>query len=65
MSSAPRGARTGQRIIASLIVQEAGGVVRDINGDEFGISLNLRVKRPILAAATPELMDEIVATIHV
>jgi myo-inositol-1(or 4)-monophosphatase len=59
----------GEKVVdvaaARLIVQEAGGVVRDINGNEFDISLNLSAKRPTLAAATPELMDEIVATIHV
>jgi len=58
----------GEKIVdvaaAKLILEEAGGIVQDANGSEFPIVLDVQAKHPIVAAATPELMSEILATLH-
>ena len=53
----------GEKVVdvaaAKIILEEGGGVVRDANGGEFPIVLDLHIKHPIVAAATLELMSEI------
>ena len=51
-------------VAAKLIVEEAGGVVRDVYGNNFEIILDVQQKRSILATSTPALMDEILAVLH-
>jgi hypothetical protein len=49
---------------AQLIIQESGGVISDTEGNPLPIDHDLARLTPILAAATPELHEALIRSIH-
>jgi fructose-1,6-bisphosphatase/inositol monophosphatase family enzyme len=66
--NAHRPPQSGEKVVdyagAQLILQEAGGRISDTEGNPLPIDHNLARLTPVLAAATPELHEALVQSIH-
>jgi myo-inositol-1(or 4)-monophosphatase len=66
--NAHRPPQSGEKVVdyagAQLIVQEAGGVITDTEGNPLPIDHNLSRLTPVLAAATPKLHEALIRSIH-
>jgi myo-inositol-1(or 4)-monophosphatase len=66
--NAHRPPNSGEKVVdyagGQLILQEAGGVITDTEGRPLPIDHDLARLTPVLAAATPELHRELIASIH-
>jgi myo-inositol-1(or 4)-monophosphatase len=66
--NAHRPPHSGEKVVdyaaAQLILNEAGGVVSDTEGNPLPLDFNVSRLTPILAAATPELQEDLIRSIH-
>ena len=66
--NAHRPPHSGEKVVdyagAQLILHEAGGVISDTEGNPLPIDHNLVRLTPVLAAATPQLHEDLIRSIH-
>jgi myo-inositol-1(or 4)-monophosphatase len=66
--NAHRPPHSGEKVVdyagAQLILQEAGGVISDTEGNPLPIDHNLSRLTPVLAAATRQLHEDLIRSIH-
>lgn len=66
--NAHRPPHSGEKVVdyagAQLILQEAGGVISDTEGNPLPIDHDLVRLTPVLAAATPQLHEDLIRSIH-
>ncbi len=66
--NAHRPPNSGEKVVdyaaAQLILTEAGGVVSDTEGNPLPLDFDIARLTPVLAAATPQLQEDLIRSIH-